>query len=46
MAGFDARLSVSGGDGGTRLRWRQRATGKSFLLLFFKKDVLPCFPTA
>jgi hypothetical protein len=34
-------LSVSGGTEPTRVDLRLRAMGKSFLLLFFKKEVLP-----
>jgi hypothetical protein len=35
------RLTVSGSAGAPRRPARLRATGKSFLLLFFKKEVLP-----
>jgi hypothetical protein len=28
----------------SRLLWRRRPTDKSFLVLFFKKELLPCRP--
>jgi hypothetical protein len=37
-------LSVSGATEFTRLAPRRRATDKSFLVLFFKKELLACLP--
>jgi ABC-type proline/glycine betaine transport system permease subunit/ABC-type proline/glycine betaine transport system substrate-binding protein len=36
-------LSVSGGRALSRVSRQPRATDKSFLFLFFKKEILPCF---
>jgi hypothetical protein len=37
-------LPVSGGMGGSYLTSLLRATDKSFLFLFFKKEILPSLP--
>jgi len=37
-------LLVSGGTNASHLAYMLRATGKSFLFLFFKKEILPSLP--